>query len=110
MGDHSLDMTLDRLAEDEGMPLPEVVREAIAFYASLPQAARRSLRVLSALGQSEAAGAAAERVIVQIGFDAARQHGNDTVAWAYGTVPFASEASEIDKAIRLSNEARREAV
>ncbi len=97
-----------QLAHSEGVAVPELLREAVAFYAQLPPAARRSLRAMTTLNRGQAltaAGQAAGLAIVKAGFDVARMRGSEAAGHVYPDGQLASEDAIAEEALRLTRSA-----
>jgi hypothetical protein len=108
MDEHENDPRLQDIADAEGTTVPDLVNEAVSFYAHLPAAARRSLRAMASLADDQAVGAAAHAAgsgIVQVGLDVARQRGRQAAGRAYPNGQLPSEQAVEKEAVRLSRAA-----
>lgn len=111
------------LSMDDGRALPDSIgdpadadhltddaaRDALALYALLTPGARRALRSLFALAQTEeqvALGQAVGHLVMQHGFDIARRCMADAVRQAYPGEWPATEEEIAEEAVRLVREAR----
>ena len=103
-----MNLEIRQLAHSEGVAVPELLREALAFYAQLSPAARRSLRAMTTLNRGQAltaAGQAAGRAIVKAGFDMVRMRGSEAAGHLYPEEQLASEDAIADEAVRLTRKA-----
>lgn len=100
---------IGRTAGADNRPAEDEVRDAMALYALLPPAARRSLQAQVSLARSEqqaALGQAVGHLIVQHGFDLFRALGAEWAVRAYPEGTLATEEEIIEEAVRITREAR----
>jgi hypothetical protein len=108
MEDQQAPQALPGPSQQEGVSGDDLERDAIALCARLPPAARRALRALMVLGEEdelETAALEAGHVLVRHAFCAARRRGSDAARQAYTDGALATEAAEIDEALRLQKAA-----